>query len=556
MFTRTLSMFSILTFNKQEYKFIVDNIEKSKGFVSYIDSKNNVGHYNKRYKRYLDLKSALYNVYPAHTKNDSFYFSVIKDKSIKRESIDEYYKKYGVQDDYYLEYETVKKEKVKVTIYNSVPIECYIYDNSLELDYHFERINRDCLSDDFVMSGHRRFTLLPFQSKENGTYIESYIVANIYEVGIITLQLIITFEHDKILKVLDSPPRAIRFKKVSFYKNLNEYKTNDFWEKESQDNISPDHILSYYEDQLRKLSQTPLNSNSKNRQLSWFFGDYELNKRSDHNAFVNENKKLFACYLNNSNKEIIDRFSEDDLDSLLEEAKIIKNKHFSYYVTPTSSVMSVGQSALLEKAKSYLAESEELLRKEGVYEKELTSIFKKQGLVSMLEYLRFYELTLIKRFFLTQILDDISQNSYQTLIEFNDLKKDLNFLKLKYDEDVLFYTEGSQKELYKDILEKTNVNNLLSKVESMIKDIREDINNNRDLEIKNNEVWILIISSILTITLGYRGIKAIVYDIFTNLPLLGQFIAIHPLRYTLIIWGLLVALMIWLNIKRFVLNKV
>lgn len=554
MFNRTLSTFSILTFDKKEFISLINNIEKSKGFLSYIDSKNNRGHYNKRFNRYLELKTALYNVYPKHAKNNNF-ISVIEDESIKKETIDEYYKMYGVQDDYYLNYETINLPNAVVTKYTSVPIESKIYDTSLELDNHFERINRECLSEEFVMSGHRRFTLLPFQSNIDGKNIESYVVANIYEVGIITLQLIINFEHDKILKIIDSPPRAIKFKSVSFYKKLKEYKINDFWEKEVRENISPDHILSYYEDQLRELGKVSIKSNRKNRQISWCFGDYELNKRIDHRDFVDQNKKLIACYLNNSVKEIMDRYQESDIDSLLNEAEIIKNKDFSYYVTPTSSVMTFGYSAFLEKAKDSLKESESLLKQEGIYEQELISVFNYQGLILMLEYLRFYELSLIKKFFLTQILDDISQNSYKSLKEFNNLKKDLNFLKLKYDENVLFFTEGSQKILYKKIIDKTNVDNILSKVESMIENIRDDITNNREIEIKNNEVWILIMSSILTITLGYTGLKAIVHDIFVNLPFIGQFIEQHPLRYTLVIWGLLVVLMVWLNIKRLFVNK-
>lgn len=550
-------MFSILTFDKKDYTSLKKNIEKSKGYLSYIDSKKNQGHHNKRYNRYLELKTAVYNAYPNHDyiKSNGIAFSVIEDESIKRESIDEYFKLYGVQDDYYLEYERINGPDAVVTKYTSIPNECKIYDTSLELDEHFERINRECLSDEFVMRGHRRFTLLPFQSTIDGENIESYVVANIYEVGIITLQLIINFEHDKIPEINDLPPRAITFESVSFYKNLKEYKIKDFWEKRVQENISPDHILSYYEDQLRELGRVSIKSNSNNRQLSWCFGDYELNKRLDHKDFVEQNKKLIACYLNNSVKEIMDRYTEPDIDSLLNKAEIIKNKDFSYYVRPTSSVMTFGHSAFLEKAKNSLKESEDLLKQEGAYEQELKAIFKNLGLISMLEYLRFYELTLIKRFFLTQILEDISQNSYQSLKEFNNLKKDLNFLKLRYDEDVLFYTEGSQKKLYKKILEKTNVANLLVKVENMIENIRDDINNNREIEIKNNEVWILIISSILTITLGYTALKAIVYDVFVNLPFIGQFIKQHPLRYTLVIWGLLVVLMVWLNIKRLFVNK-
>lgn len=550
-------MFSILTFDKNEYDKLLKNIEKSRGYLSYIDSKEHRGHSNKRYDRYLEYKNALYNLYPNHNhiNEGSLIISVLEDESISKEKIDEYYELYGVQDDYYVEYESIEVEGTKSTIYYSIPNECKIFDRTLELDNHFERINRDCLSDDFVMNGHRRFTLLPFQSNVDDHFIESYIIANIYEIGIITLHLIVNFKHDRIPQVTNIPPRCTDFESVSFYKRKQEYKINDFWEREIKNNISIDEIMSYYEDYLRNLSSVTINGKRKNRKLSWYIGDYKLNRKLDHFSFIKQNKKLIVYYLNNGTKEFLDRYKKSQCMNILNEANITKNKDFSYYVTPTSSVMIASHSAYLEFAKINLSHLADLLQQEGVYEEELISDINRLGLIAMLEYLRFYELTLIKQYFLTQILDDISQKSYETLKEFNDLKSDINFLKIKYDEDVLFFTEGSQKELYKQIVEKNKVNILLSKVENMIDSISEDINNKREIEIQNNEVLILIISSILTIILSYRGIKVIVYEVLVNLPCIGLYIDDHPFRYTIAVWGILITLMIYLNIKRLFVTK-
>lgn len=55
----------------KHYKEIVDTIKTSRGYVSYIDTKNNVGKINKRYENYVILKQAAYTTIPPNLSKDS-----------------------------------------------------------------------------------------------------------------------------------------------------------------------------------------------------------------------------------------------------------------------------------------------------------------------------------------------------------------------------------------------------------------------------------------------------------------------------------------------------
>lgn len=558
MFSKTLSTYSIINFNKEEYKKVIENIEASKGYISYIDSKNLTGVVNSRYKNYLDTKQALYTFRPPSLPTKNFTLMVNKlPEGITEKRLDELNDKYGVQNDYYIDKKLIREDLpyVKMWSYEAIPIECQIFKDSINIDGHLEKLNKSCLSDKFIMNNHRRFMMLPFILKTNENYVEPIVIANVYDVGIITIQLILYFEHEKVIELTEKPPRHETFPEIHFYKISDNYKSNDFWEKEIKHNLTADMIVEYYEKQLSTLSKIKLKSNPNNRSLSWVFGDFGLNKYSDHQEFIKNHKRLYASHLKNGNKDITERITIEDIDKLLEDAAITKNSDICYFCTSTSSIVSLGYKAFLEKAKDSLKENEKELKSEGIYSSQLNQIFRVQTLNTMIQYSRFYELTFIKRYFLKELLNDISLGSYKTTKEYNTVKRDLNFIKLHYDEEILFFTEGSPKELYKSILEKTNVNKLLIKAEEMVKSIREDTTILRDVEIKKNETLILILTSILTILLGFTGIKLIVNDVLTNLPFVGNIISPHPLRFIIGIWGGLIGVMIWLNIKRWRMNS-
>src|SRR5690606_26772580 len=137
-------------------------------------------------------------------------------------------------------------------------------------------------------------------------------------------------------------------------------------------------------------------------------------------------------------------------------------------------------------------------------------------------YFRFYELTFIKRYFLKTLLDNLSKGNYNTVAEYNAVIKDLNYVKLNFDADVLFATEGSPKDLYIELLEKSGVNKLEKKIENLINNIKESVSNSQSILVRKNETLILIVSSLLTILIGYNAIKLIVFDLLSNIPYVGQ----------------------------------
>ncbi|MGK9185334.1 hypothetical protein KXS12_24250 [Priestia filamentosa] len=555
MFTRTLSMYSIINFNKQDYSKVINNIEESRGYISFIDSQKNKGHINKRYEKYLNMKQALYTARGPHRSEGSLYTYVLPN-DITESKVNDLYKKYGVQDDYYVNKTLISDfDGVQTFGYEAIPIENEVFKKSLNMDEHLEKVNHTCLSKNFIMNNHRRFLLLPFLTKYKGHYVEPIIIANVYDIGIITVQLILSFEHDKVISLSNDTPRSILLDEILFYPTKENYKINDFWSKEIKKNVSVDSIMEFYENQLAILSKVEMFYNPTNRPVSWVFADLELNRNPNHEDFVNKNKRIYASHLTNGNKEAIERRDDDYIGELLKESTIMKTKGIYYYCTPSSSVVTIGYEALFQNAKDSLAKLEKDLKSAGIYEEHLRTVFREQILMIIPEFLRFYELTFIKRYFLIKLLDEISQGNYKTIRDYNSIKRDLNFIKLQYDEEVLFFTEGSPKELYKSILEKSNVNNLLTKAEGLIKDIRDDVTNFRDLEIKQNETLILILTSLLTILLGYNGIRLIVNDFLANLPFLGPFISKHPLRYTITLWGILIAVMVSLNVRRWKINK-
>ncbi|KOR78366.1 hypothetical protein AM232_07750 [Bacillus sp. FJAT-21352] len=557
MFSKTTSIYSIINFNKEDYSQIIKNIESSRGYISYIDSKLKKGVTNPRYEKYLDLKQALYTFRPpVLPSNKTNLIAHQLPDGLTKKKLDNLNVKYGVQDDYYIDYKLINDQHgVKVYNYKAIPIECEIFNDSLRLDENFQKLNQSCLSDTFIMNNNRRFMMLPFLIKLEDKYVEPVVIVNVYDVGIITIQLIIYVEHDNVIQLTEAPPRFEKFPEVYFYKILQNYKVDDFWEKEVKYNLNSDEIIEFYEKQLSTISKTKLKSNQNNRSMSWVFGDFELDKDADHRDFITKHKKLYASHLTNGNKDVIERKTNEDIDELLKVSEIDKNGQFAYFSSPTSSVVSVGYSAFLEKAKETLKDTAEELKKEGRYSDHLNQIFRVQTFNLIIQYYRFYELTFIKRYFLKELLTGISSGNYKTIKDYNAVKKELNFIKLQYDEEVLFFTEGSPKELYKSILEKTNVNKLLAKAEELVKSISEDTSIIRETRIKRNETLILILTSIMTILLGYTGIKLIVNDVLLNLPIMGEFFMRHPLRYTVGIWFGLILVMVGLNFRRWLINR-
>lgn len=61
---------------------------------------------------------------------------------------------------------------------------------------------------------------------------------------------------------------------------------------------------------------------------------------------------------------------------------------------------------------------------------------------------------------------------------------------------------------------------------------------------KSNGTLILTVSSILKVSLGYKGIKLIVNDILVKILCIKSYVTTHPLRTTVGIYSFLIMVMI------------
>ncbi|WP_257209065.1 hypothetical protein [Bacillus cereus] len=555
-------MYSIMTFNKDSFKDIQKNIQNSRGYVSYIDSKKYIRNTNPRYKNYLDYKQALYTVYkprdPIKKKENGLYsYLALVPEQVEKSKLDKLHKQFGVQDDYINEYDIVYEDKSGnyTAVHKPLPIEYLAYENLLDMETKLEMVDRENLSDNFVMQNYKRFILLPFLIKNDDTYTEGYVIANIYDIGIITLQVTVTFEDKIAVSVPTIPPRGLSIPEVHFYKSKKNYSFNDFWEKDIQKNINVDDIMSHYVKQISELGKIKLTENRIDRRINWVFCDYQINKYSNHEEFINNHERLYFSYLLNGNKENVKRYLDSEVKQTLKEAQVVKNKDYVYMCSSTFSILSFGYTTFHDAVKKVLEKDEKELKRLKIYNEKLIQLYKTRTLIQMYDYLRFYELSFIKKHFVRHLLQGISDNIYTSPKEYNSLRRDFNFLKLRYDEEILFGPEGSAKKLYSDILEKTKTNALLKKAEELFKNIREDVITQKEIQVKSNETIILIISSILTIVLGYNGIKLMVNDILAKVPYLGPYVLLHPLRFTVGIWSVLIIIMIVLNFKRWNVNR-
>ncbi|PEF66719.1 hypothetical protein [Bacillus cereus] len=572
MFYKVLNMYSVINYDKKLYEQIQKNIEESRGYVCYINSKKNTEKTNSRYENYLRYKQALYTIHKPHNptkqKDDfNYHYEALVPPDIDIKKINQLYEQFGVQEDYINEYNIINEAKdgSYVAIHTPTPIECLALENLIEIDQKIEKTNRFNLSKNFVMHNHKRYMLLPFLIKSEGVFTEAYAIANIYDIGIITLQITMTFEHKKVISTPENIPRNMKIPEVHLYKSKKNYKSDDFWEKDIVSNINADGIMEHYIKQLSELSNIPLEDDRLNRRINWVFGDFDKNKRSDLQDFIKHNKDLYTSYLLNGTKEHSNRYFPSEVDEILKGFEVYKNKQCIYMCSPTFSILTFGSTLFYEKAKEILENHEKEsikqkayeneLRKQKAYEEQLNLILKKQTIINMFDFLRFYELGFIKKYFVRNLLQNNSKNQYASTEDYNLLRKEFNFLKLQYDEDILFSSDGSAKDLYKAILEKTETNALLKKSEELFKNIREDIVTQKEIKIKSNETNILVISSLLTIVLGYNGLKLIVNDILTKIPPINQYVILHPLRFTVALWSILISIMLYLNVKRLIINR-
>ncbi|MGV2941460.1 hypothetical protein AB5I83_17790 [Mesobacillus sp. LC4] len=553
MFYKNLNMFGILSFEQKHYKDVVQSIKDSRGYISYIDAKTDKGNINARYQSYVILKQAAYTTQaPKRNQDDKMnkMYTTLMPKSVNQEQVNTFLKEHGMHSDYEYEYEITHKDEHSYTaLHQVIPIEHSVFDTALDLDDNFEKLNRQYLNEEFLLKNHQRFTLLPFLGKFEGNYVKPVVIANVYDAGIITIQ--ISVGHAANVAITDSEPNLVVLEDLEFYQIKSNYSSRDFWKREKVSKGTIYKVMDYYMDQLEHICGNFNLVRNTEKQIAWVFGDFNPNKRFEHNDFVKKHQNLYASHLINAPKQLIERMTDEKIEEVLKTSQIEHYKSMHFYCSEVISLLSFSHSAFHQEAAGSLKEAEKDLRKQGIYNEMLIEQYKEQSLYTMFEFLRFYELTFIKKYYAIKLLNKLSRKTIRNLKEYNSIRNEFNSLKINYDQQLLFKSHGSPTLLYGKLLEKSGTENVVEKVEKLFSNAREDVSNAREHAIKQSETYILIMTSLLTVLLGYRGIKYIVEDILINLPYIGTIFSLHPLRWTFCFWIALIFSMVFLNIFRY-----
>lgn len=171
---------------------------------------------------------------------------------------------------------------------------------------------------------------------------------------------------------------------------------------------------------------------------------------------------------------------------------------------------------------------------------------------AMFEYLRFYELTLVKKFFAKTILEGLSKSVYKKVKDFSKVKNDLNMLEVTYNDNLIFQAEGSPKEMYKTLLERSGANETVEVIEKIIKNSKESISEQRDSSIKSSDLYTTILTSFLALIFGFAGLKSFVDNAIARIPIyfISNFVSNHPYRTTFGLWLILLIVLGWLNFNK------
>lgn len=314
--------------------------------------------------------------------------------------------------------------------------------------------------------------------------------------------------------------------------------------------------MNYYFDQLSVICSGIKLTREKNKQIAWVFGDLKLSERGTHSDFVNQHKESYVSHLTNSPKQLIKKMSKDNMSEILDSNTIVKIKSMHFYCAEAISLLSFSSSSFSEDILSQIEEySPDIKDDKKIFNEVFEMLCKSYVEFEMFEFLRFYELTFIKKYYALRLLDNLSNNTFQAVEEYNQVRRDINFLKISYDEQNLFKSYGSPMKMYTQLLEKTGTNSILQRAELLFSSAREDVIGYRESVTTQTETYILIMTSILTVIFGYNGIKTLVYDILVNLPILGNYFALHPLRWSVALWVILLLAIGYLNFNRYRANK-
>ncbi|PGB02122.1 hypothetical protein COL98_29600, partial [Bacillus toyonensis] len=144
--------------------------------------------------------------------------------------------------------------------------------------------------------------------------------------------------------------------------------------KDIQKNINVDDIMSHYVKQISELGKIKLTENRIDRRINWVFGDYQINKYSNHEEFINNHERLYFSYLLNGNKENVKRYLDSEVKQTLKEAQVVKNKDYVYMCSSTFSILSFGYTSFHDAVKKFLEKDEKELKRLKIYNEKLIQL--------------------------------------------------------------------------------------------------------------------------------------------------------------------------------------
>lgn len=539
--------FSIIKFDSKDFHDVVQKLHDTGLFITYTPHEDPENIYiNREFEEYLKYKNALYMSEGIKTEDESLIIFKTNPEEISETIFNKLKNNFIREDDFTFstteEISHIYGGKFVTKFHKIHLYEEDLFNCAVQADKTFYEAEKMCLTPKARFSSQERIMLLPLRIKHNGKYLLNYVMITIFKEGIISLQICVQDFIEKQLLLSESPPRYNCFDEVSFYKSKEYYSFDDYWEEETFENINIDYILTEYKKRIINLINLDLYSNDDFDSVSWGIGDFSSfkNPYKDYSAFYTRYKSNIGQYLFNFDKQLAENNeSEEEIQS----SRIRNDKDLSFYCSSYTSVFTLRS----ERMKNIIEKNIEELKTSPYYKDAYKRITAIHFLNANLNFVKFYEMSFVKKYFLKDLLNQISESKNRSIDEYNRMIKQLNTIKFNYDKDVIFFTDGSPKTLYERILEKSNINDLEDKVENFLKLSKDDIQIIKDKKKNANELLLLSISSILTIVLGFTGLLTIFKTI------LGEDNPNH-IFYSIVVWGVLITIIIILNIRRWVLK--
>lgn len=262
---------------------------------------------------------------------------------------------------------------------------------------------------------------------------ESFVIATIYDIGLISLQLIIAIELKKLPEIPDKNPNNIEFSKAYLYPLKERYLRNDFFKRDLYENISLKELTQHYESTLSLLCGNNLKVDEA-WHVCWGIGDFNLRSQNSPSRFIEDNFKLANSYLFSIEKAVINDYYDDTLKNNLIKTQVFKRKNLEFHCSSSAGFFVVGGKNLLKMVDHEFSAAQSIPEDKDLYQQLIFQKCKTISLTSISAITRFYELAVIKKFFADNIIKGIANEKYNDLESYQQLRKELDFLKLNFDE--------------------------------------------------------------------------------------------------------------------------